>query len=609
MSRRRVLIVHNGAIIEDEIRLKLEKIDCELAGITSSLSRTVDLARDIKPDIVLIDVGLTGSVEWGKALEKIMDRHDAPFVCLTSDSDLSAFVRHKKSADDSRKDDAKWKILFENASDNIMIHPIDEDGLPGNYSDVNESTCRTLGYTREELLAMGPRDTTETDDPDMFGKIINEINCTGHSLFEASGKTKDGAVIPFEINAHLIDIDGMKNVIAISRDITERKRAEEERSRIMAELRHKVEEMDAFLSCTKLILTEDNFSNTAKKIFDACRKLIGAGSGYTALLSKDGKNNNLLFLEAGCTTCAVDRSLPMPVRGLRGIAYKTNEVVYENNFAESKWMELMPEGHVSLDNVLFAPLVIENKTVGIMGIANKPGGFNENDARLAGSFAELAAISLSNSAARETIEKSLREKDILLKEVHHRVKNNFQTILSLLNLQTKNIKDKDDLLLYRDTQSRIRSMSLIHEKLYQSESLAKVDFREYISELSSEISKNHFSSAGRILININADEIYLDINRAIPCSLIINELLTNSHKYAFPEGVAGEINIDFQKQEDGNCILSYRDNGTGLPDDFDIGKADSLGLQLVNALTGQLGGRLRVENGNGVGFVITFPVD
>ena len=175
------------------------------------------------------------------------------------------------------------------------------------------------------------------------------------------------------------------------------------RQRNLAMAQRRNEEKAALLDCTKAILNYDVFEKTARQIFDSCTKLTGATAGYVALLSEDGSENEVLFLEAGGRPCTVDPELPMPIRGLRAVAYETGNPAYDNDFWNSKWMEFMPPGHVTLDNVLFSPLNIEGKTVGIMGIANKPGGFTEDDARLAAAFGELAAIALNNSRTKDAL--------------------------------------------------------------------------------------------------------------------------------------------------------------------------------------------------------------
>ena len=168
-------------------------------------------------------------------------------------------------------------------------------------------------------------------------------------------------------------------------------------------------ELEALLKASRAVLKYREFSEASRVIFDACCGIIGAKSGYVALLSEDGEENELLFLEAGGLPCDVNPELPMPVRGLRAESYKSGKVVYDNDFMNSRWVDFMPTGHVVLNNVLFAPLNVEEKTVGIMGIANKPGGFTERDSYLATAFGDLAAVALDNSRMLGNLKKALKE--------------------------------------------------------------------------------------------------------------------------------------------------------------------------------------------------------
>ena len=149
-----------------------------------------------------------------------------------------------------------------------------------------------------------------------------------------------------------------------------------------------------------------SFEETAKKIFETCRKLIDARSGYVALLNKDGKNNDVLFLDSGGLECTVDPTLQMPIRGLRELVYSERRVVYRNGFQDSEWIQYLPTGHVELGNVLFAPLLVQGKVVGLLGLANKPNGFNDDDARIAKAFGDFIAISLILSRTTEALGKS-----------------------------------------------------------------------------------------------------------------------------------------------------------------------------------------------------------
>jgi len=156
-------------------------------------------------------------------------------------------------------------------------------------------------------------------------------------------------------------------------------------------------ELHALNKGARAVLEQKGFTEAARSIFDHCKELIGATEGYVALLSETGEENEVLFLEAGGMPCDVDPLLPMPIRGLREESYRDNKAVYHNDFMNSCWVEFMPRGHMALKNVMFAPLVLEEKTVGIIGLANKPSDFSDNDAEMATGFGKLAAIALQNS--------------------------------------------------------------------------------------------------------------------------------------------------------------------------------------------------------------------
>jgi PAS domain S-box-containing protein len=189
-------------------------------------------------------------------------------------------------------------------------------------------------------------------------------------------------------------------------DITKRRQAEEALRRALGESQQRQAEVSALLRGSQAVLEYQEFADAARAIFDACKDLIGATAGYVALLSEDGAENEVLFLDAGGRPCTVDPMRPMPVRGLREVAYRTGKAIYDNEFATGRWTSYMPAGHVTLENVMFAPLVIEGQAVGLLGLANKHGGFTDNDARMAGAFGELAAIALHNSRTLESLENS-----------------------------------------------------------------------------------------------------------------------------------------------------------------------------------------------------------
>lgn len=207
--------------------------------------------------------------------------------------------------------------------------------------------------------------------------------------------------------------------------------------------------------------------------------------------------------------------------------------------------------------------------------------------------------------AEDMLKASLVEKELLLKEIHHRVKNNLQVISTLLYLQSLNFTDENVQKIFKDSQDRIKSIALIHENFYKSESLGKVDFDEYLRQLISHLSESHSGLIGKIRFNVHSDGVFLNIDTAISCGMIISELVSNSFKYAFPGGRSGEIRIDLSTEGD-EFILIVSDNGVGIAGDLNIKDSKTLGLQLVDTLVKQIDGKMSLDTKNGARYEIHF---
>jgi PAS domain S-box-containing protein len=209
-------------------------------------------------------------------------------------------------------------------------------------------------------------------------------------------------------------------------------------------------------------------------------------------------------------------------------------------------------------------------------------------------------------AAEEKIRNSLREKEALLKEIHHRVKNNLQVVTSLLGLQSRAATDEQTRKMFQESQNRIHSMALLHESLYQSNNLSMIAFPDYIRQLASHLFHSYGVGGDRIHLRTNLDELYLNLDSAVPCGLIINELVSNSLKYAFPGGREGEVRIELREHSDGLARLVVADNGIGLRSDIDWSTARSLGLRLVRSLAEQLGAKIEVKSNTGTEVQLIF---
>lgn len=200
----------------------------------------------------------------------------------------------------------------------------------------------------------------------------------------------------------------------------------------------------------------------------------------------------------------------------------------------------------------------------------------------------------------------LHDKEMLMREIHHRVKNNLTVISSLLGIQAQYIKDKEAREIFKETENRARSMALIHQRLYSSESLKNIEYSEYIRTLVQDLFRTYSTSPDKVQLEIDVDEIDMDINTSVPLGLIINELVSNALKYAFPGDKSGYVKIGLHKKGK-EYVLEVSDNGVGLPEDFDVDKTDTLGMLLINSLTQQIDGTLKIKKKPGTTFKITFP--
>jgi PAS domain S-box-containing protein len=264
------------------------------------------------------------------------------------------------------------------------------------------------------------------------------------------------------------------------------------------------------------------------------------------------------------------------------------------------WLEqLVTAGSISDTEVIF-----KTKDVGEIPISLSGSVMRDEDGTERG-IVYVGRDLTERKKAEEQIKASLREKEVLLKEIHHRVKNNLQVISSLLYLQSKNIKDRQTFEMFQESQYRVRSMVLVHERLYQSPDLAKVDFAEYVRSLANYLFRSYGVNTNVIQLRTSVDDVLLGIDTAITCGLILNELISNSLKHAFPDGRPGEVRIELRADDD-QLTLMISDNGVGFPGDLDFRDTQSLGLQLVNTLVEQIEGTIELDRSGGTAFEIRF---
>lgn len=322
--------------------------------------------------------------------------------------DLSFALRKIEDAEALRESQRRYREVFEGSRDGFVIVDVN-----GRITDANRAFCDMLGYSIDELRAfesfqaITPERWHEWEDEHVWHGSIRRRGYSG--VYEKEYIRKDGTVFAVELQAHAVkSSDGhLAYVWGIARDITSRKQAAEQLQEALEQAQRRQRELGWLLDASRAVVAAESFEDAARHIFDVCREATGAISGYVALLSADGAENEVLFLEAGDLPCDVDPQLPMPIRGLRADAYSLASVVYDNDFANSEWSRFMPPGHVELRNVMFAPLIVAETVVGIIGLANKPIDFTEQDADISQALADMAALSLR----RTWDEQALRESE------------------------------------------------------------------------------------------------------------------------------------------------------------------------------------------------------
>ena len=337
---------------------------------------------------------------------------------------------------------------------------------------VNQAFVNITGYTSEEVIGKTPKilqsgKTTAKTYVNMWEAITDGETWKG--VFINKKKTGEIYYEEAKISPVFNQEEKITHFVAIKEDITERiqkekellqakDQAEESENRIknlLVEMQLKNTEISALLDSAKRILETTSFVETAKIIFDHCKKLTGAKAGYVALLSETGEENNVLFLDDGRENFSVDANLSMPIRGLREQAYLNKDVVYENDFDNSDWVKFMPEGHVFMRNVLFAPLVIRNQAVGLIGLANKKSNFTDDDARIVSAFGELSSLALFNSRnieemklAKEKAEEGDLLKSSFLANMSHEVRTPMNGIIGFSQFLKMPDLDEENKLRY-----------------------------------------------------------------------------------------------------------------------------------------------------------------
>lgn len=471
-----------------------------------------------------------------------------------------------------------------------------------------------------------------------------ERNGNGHEMpelaqAEASGvmvtsksQGRSTLAVPIVVRGEVIGTIGLEDSdsehdwsperIGIINDVVENLGLALDNARLFTETQRRVTELDALNQISQAVSSELDLESLLTTIGTQLRKIFDVENTYIALYDRETQMISLPYFVTDNERVTVP-----PMRygeGLSSQIIRTRQplIVNQNTVQAMESMGAKVFGKPAL-SYLGVPIFAGEDVTGVISIQStaREGMFDESHTRLLETIAATVGTAIQSAQlygamqqevvtrqrAEEEIKLSLKEKEVLLKEIHHRVKNNLQIITSLLNLQSAQIKDPDAVMLFRESQSRVRSMALIHEKLYQSKDLARIDFEGYLHDLMVYLFRSYAANADQIRIHVDANNMSLGIDTAIPCGLMISELVTNTLKYAFPNGRRGNLYVSVGPEDAGHLTLLVKDDGVGFKEGFDWRQSDSLGLQLVSTLTSQLHGTIEVNGVGGTSFKITFP--
>ncbi len=620
MSNEHILIVDDESLVAMDLRIRLEGLGYTVDGVAVNGHDAIELAREVKPDLILMDIMIEGDMDGIQTAMLVRQQLQIPVIYVTASSDSETLDRamqtepfgfiHKpldpmelhsaieiaiyKSRMDRKLRDSeiRYRRLVESVTDYIYTVKL-ENGRAVSTTH-NPACVAVTGYSLEEYQS----------DPDLWFKMVplvdrpkvldqarrllskHIVQPLEHRLIHKSGMViwvRNTTVPHFDENGRLIAYDGLLS------NITERKVAE-------AALRES-EEKYRMLSEQSLVGIQIIKNGRLIFVNEGWSKIVGYSRAEALAWEAEEickvvhPDDRVFFMEQMHKKQSGISDGVIPVYDCRFLCRE----------GVTKWVLMHSKPVMFADGLAIVGVVVDitDRKLAEQALAEANCRLKAGEERL--------------MAANQELSDANRDKEVLLKEIHHRVKNNLQVISSLLNLQVSHVRDTAARTVLRECQNRIKSIAIVHEKLYQSPNLANIDLAEYIRSLISHLFRTFLVDPQSIHMNIAIAQVSLDVDQAIPCCLIINELVTNSLKYAFPNKQGGEISIALKRDvtpEDHSGAVQYLlvigDEGIGFPSGVDFRNTASLGMQLVLTFVQQLEGTIDLDSRRGTVFTIRF---
>lgn len=580
-----ILICENERLFAEDLTHSFASVGYQVLGHVASGEEALKSAIENHPDIILMGVDLAGNIDGITTSKRILEIMDVPIVYITGYDEADVVDRAKRTepygylckpanfvqvknvietalykheTDKRFKESELWMTSLFNALDQSVIIVTPDRWI----KNANPATERIFGYKKEELIG-GTTEILHVDQGryEEFGRRVSDAFNTGQSAeFEFKLKRKNGETFPTRHTVSLLkDRNGNPiGVTSIVWDLSPSKETE-------LKLRESEERFRGI------------FENAAVGIF------------------MRGLNGRLITANSTC-----EKILGYSLEELKRLTFI--DITHPDDHRKSldSYQPLL-EGLKSSYRIEKRFICKDGSTLwGDLSVS----AVIDHHGNLSATMGVLVDIN-SRRLAEEQLRASLKEKEVLLKEIHHRVKNNLAIVSGLLRLQSRDSKDEYHQQMFIEAQERIMSMALAHEKLCNSNNLALVDMREYTNELLKHLNFAAFQTNAIVSVNKDINPIELELDHAVLIGLILNELVSNAFKHAYKGRERGELFVQIRQLEGNGCELSVKDNGVGVPENIDIHNPGTLGLKLIQLLTTQLGGSMALHRDQGTEITIT----
>ena len=536
--------------------------------------------------------------EFPAELWTSMVRHDHgdPVAYVTVTRDIS---ERRRDEDAIQRSETRLRRITDTMLD--MIVQIDVNGV---CEYASPSVSKILGYPSEGVVG---RNLLAYVNPNDRRRVVEMLRGLFHAcspgVVEFRLRSATGQWVWVESSVNPLSEGGASptGFVIGSIDVTHRKKTEEN-------LRLNEARLETLVALTQMT------GASSDKIIDFSLeegvRLTRSALGFLAFLNDEGTSITQVvwssLVKKECPLLYEDPCATMPLlKVLMETASRCRPLIVNDQSQPAIDRLDAHKVHLLLKRYMIVPVLDSTRVIALVGVANKDEDYDVSDARQLTLLIEGMWLLLQRQRSREKLQQSLEEKEVLLKEVHHRVKNNLQIISSLLNLQVGQMPDGPTAEVLKESQNRIRSMALIHERLYRSSDLSRVDFGHYLRNLASFLGRMYESSGRSIRLKVDVQNILLGVDRAIPCGLIVNELITNALRHAFVGRQEGMITVEMTREQK-TCRIAVCDNGVGLPEGLVVHKASTLGLQLVVTLVEQIDAVLTVRAMEGTEFTVVF---